>query len=517
MRTKHAIKNIAISIFSQVVIILLGFVSRKVFVDSLGAEYLGVNGLLSNVLSMMVLIEGGIGVSIVYNLYKPLADKNKEKIIALIQLYKKSYTVLAIIMLTISAILYPFIGYLMKTDSNISGMFVVYTIFVGKNMISYMNAYKWALINADQKGYILSASNLVFQIATTLGKIAILMVSNNYILYLLVEVGIFIIQNIINTIIVYKKYPYLRNKSKYKIDIETKVNIINNVKAMFLHNIGGYLVFSTDNILISAFVGLKAVGIYSNYTMVISQLSNLLSPVINGIGAGVGNLIATEDEDKAYSIFNISFMVSFWIYSFATIFLYNLLDPFIGWLFGEQYLLSKPILIVILLNFYLTGMRGPISTFKSKAGLFVQDKYISVIEGLINLFGSLILIKYLGFIGVFLGTTLSTLLTVFWSQPRVVYKYLFKRDVSSYFKKYVSMMIIMLIAGFVTTNICNYLISGISFVSLVLRGLVCVFLINGIYLVLFMKTEELKYLISAFKFQVQRIRKRVKINNEFAN
>ena len=126
MRTKYAIKNISISIFSQIVITLLGFASRKVFVDSLGAEYLGVNGLLSNVLSMMVLIESGMGISIVYNLYKPLADNNKEKIIALVQLYKKAYTALAIIMLVISSVLYPFMGYLMKTDTDIPGIFIVY-------------------------------------------------------------------------------------------------------------------------------------------------------------------------------------------------------------------------------------------------------------------------------------------------------------------------------------------------------------------------------------------------------
>lgn len=503
MRTKYAIKNISMSIFSQIVIILLGFVSRKVFVDNLGAEYLGVNGLLSNVLSMMVLIEGGIGISIVYNLYKPLAENNKGKIVALVQLYKKAYTALAIIMLIISMVLYPFMGYLMKTDTNISGMFIVYAIFVGKNMISYMNAYKWALINADQKGYVLSGSNLIFQIVTTLGKIAILMISKNYILYLLVEVSVFVIQNVVNTIIVYKRYPYLKEKSKHEIDLETKVNITKNVKAMFLHNIGGYLVFSTDNILISAFVGLKAVGLYSNYTMVISQLSNLLAPIINGIGAGVGNLIATEDENKTFSIFNISFMISFWIYSCATIFLYNLLDPFIVWLFGEKYILSKPIVIVVLLNFYLNGMRGPIATFKNKAGLFTQDKYISVIEGLVNLFGSLLLIKYLGFIGVFLGTTLSTLTTIFWSQPRVVYKHLFKRKVSEYFIKYLSRVVIMLIVGGVTTSICNALITGNSFMSLIGRGTICVILVNTIYILLFFKTDEVKYLINNLKVQLE--------------
>ena len=366
-----------------------------------------------------------------------------------------------------------------------------------------MNAYKWALINADQKGYVLSTSNLVFQILTTIGKILILMITKNYIAYLLIEVAIFVIQNVVNT------YPYIKNKSKYKIDLDTKDNINKNVKAMFFHNIGGYLVSSTDNILISAFVGLKAVGLYSNYTMVISQLSNLLSPIINGIGASVGNLIVTEDNNKTYSIFRVSFMISFWIYSFATIILYNLLDPFIGWMFGTEYILSKAVVLVVLLNFYLNGMRGPIATFKNKAGLFVQDKYISVIEGLVNLFGSLILIKYFGFIGVFLGTTLSTLVTVFWSQPRVVYKYLFKRTVISYFIKYVIGIVVMLLVGGVTTFICNLVATEITFISLIIRGLICLITVNSIYLLIFFRTPEIKYLITSLKVQFNLIREKV--------
>ena len=496
MRTKYAIKNISMSIFSQVVIILLGFLSRKVFINSLGEEYLGVNGLLTNVLSMMVLIEGGIGISIVYNLYKPLAENNKEKILALVQLYKKAYGILALIMIVISCGLYPFLGLIMKMDNPIKGMFWVYFIFVAKNSISYINAYKWALVSADQKAYLLTKWNLIFQVLTTLGKIVILMITDNYILYLSIELIIFVIQNIVKTIIVYNRYPYIKEKNKYIIDSQTKENIFKNVKAMFMHNIGGYLVFSTDNILISAFVSVKAVGLYSNYTMITSQVSALLSAVISGIDAGVGNLIVTEGKEKIYSIFKTSFLVSFWIYSWAVIFLFNLLEPFISWWIGEEYLLTKPIFIVVLINFYLNGMRGPIATFKNKAGLFVQDRYISVIEGLVNLFTSLILIKYFGFIGVFLGTTISTLTTVFWSQPRVTYKYLFKKTLIGYFIRYFTVIVIMILTGGITTFICNLLVSGTSFMSLVYRGIICLFVPNIIYLGVFFKTCEFKYLLN---------------------
>ncbi|EHK2306083.1 lipopolysaccharide biosynthesis protein [Clostridium perfringens] len=506
MRIKKAIKNIATSIISQIVIIILGFVSRKVFIDNLGTEYLGINGLLTNILSMMVLIEGGIGISIVYNLYKPLAENNKEQIIALVNLYKKSYRVLALIILIISIFLYPFLNKIMKTDISAISIILVYSIFVIKNIVSYLNAYKWALINADQKGYILTINNLIFQIVTTISKIIILVLTKNYLLFLLIELIIFIIQNFVNTKTIRRIYPYLNDKVNVSLDSKTKNNINKNIRAMFLHNIGGYLVFSTDNILISSFINVSTVGLYSNYTMIIGQLSGLLSPVISGIGAGVGNLIATENEEKIYEIFKTTFFISFWIYSFATIFLYNLLEPFINWWIGEGYLLNKFVFLVVLLNFYINGMRSVIGTYKSKAGLFVQDKYMPALEGVVNLVMSLILIKYLGLVGVFLGTTISTLIIPFWNQPRIVYKELLKKSVSKYFITYLVYLMIMLGVGWITGNLCNLIVGGYSFTSLIVRGVVCVIIPNTIYFILFFNTREFQYLWISIKNQINNLK-----------
>lgn len=506
MRIKKAIKNIATSIISQIVIIILGFVSRKVFIDNLGTEYLGINGLLTNILSMMVLIEGGIGISIVYNLYKPLAENNKEQIIALVNLYKKSYRVLALIILIISIFLYPFLNKIMKTDISAISIILVYSIFVIKNIVSYLNAYKWALINADQKGYILTINNLIFQIVTTISKIIILVLTKNYLLFLLIELIIFIIQNFVNTKTIRRIYPYLNDKVNVSLDSKTKNNINKNIRAMFLHNIGGYIVFSTDNILISSFINVSTVGLYSNYTMIIGQLSGLLSPVISGIGAGVGNLIATENEEKIYEIFKTTFFISFWIYSFATIFLYNLLEPFINWWIGEGYLLNKFVFLVVLLNFYINGMRSVIGTYKSKAGLFVQDKYMPALEGVVNLVMSLILIKYLGLVGVFLGTTISTLIIPFWNQPRIVYKELLKKSVSKYFITYLVYLMIMLGVGWITGNLCNLIVGGYSFTSLIVRGVVCVIIPNTIYFILFFNTREFQYLWISIKNQINNLK-----------
>ena len=212
MRTKNSIKNICISILTQIVITLLGFVSRKVFIDNLGTEYLGINGLLSNVLSMLSLVEGGIGTSIVYNLYKPLAENDEPRIIALVQLYKKLYGILAIIIFGLSLTLYPFLGILMKDGSTVTSINIIYFIFVSKNIISYLNAHKWSLINADQKGYVLAKYNLIFNILTTVSKIIVLVVTNNYILFLLIEIAIFVIQNLWNGKVVNERYPYIKTK-----------------------------------------------------------------------------------------------------------------------------------------------------------------------------------------------------------------------------------------------------------------------------------------------------------------
>lgn len=499
MRIKNSIKNIYISILTQIVITLLGFISRKVFIDNLGTEYLGINGLLTNILSMLSLVEGGIGTSIVYNLYKPLADKDEYRVIALVQLYKKLYGIIAIVIFIISLSLYPFLNIFIKDGISIKYLGVVYFIFVIKNIISYLNAHKWSLINADQKAYVLAKYNLVFNIITIISKIVILKVTQDYILYLLVEILIFVFQNLWNGKIVNERYPYIRTRKKYKVEKDIKENLITNVKALFLHNIGSYCVFGTDNILISTFINIKAVGLYSNYTMIIGQLSALLNPILNGVSASVGNLIATESDEKIYNTFNVIYLINFWIYSLSSILLFNLLEPFIEWCFGKNLLLNKITFIFILLNFYITGMRNSIGTFKAKSGIFSQDKYIPLLESIVNLGASIILVRIFGLAGIFMGTTISTICLPFWIQAKLVYRNVFNKSVIEYFKKYFFYIILTLIAGGVTTLATSCIKQFTGFEELVIKGLICCVIPNFVFILVFYKTEEFRYLIDVIK------------------
>lgn len=494
MRTEHSIKNMYIGVSTQVIIAILGFVSRKVFLDSLGLTYLGINGLLTNVLAMLALVESGIGAGIVYSLYKPLAVQDRPKIIALIQLYKRAYAVLAGIIFIISLIFYPFLGHLLKEHDVGMTITIAYFLFVAKNVIAYLNAHKVSLITADQKEYVIMRVNFLFQLLGYAGKIVILLWTKDYLLYLIVEVGLFLIQTLINGNIVNKRYPYIKTKIRYSLDEIERKQLITNIKALFLHTISGFCVTSTDNLLISAFIGVMVVGIYSNYTMIIGQLGTILAPLLDGFSSSVGNLIALENKEKRYNIFRITYFLNFWIYSVGVIFLYCMLEPFINWWLGSGYLLDSLTYNLILVNFYVTGMRASILIFKVKGGLFVQDQYFTLLEAGVNLIASCLLAMYIGLPGIFLGTLISTLTTVFWNSPRLVYKHLFDKKVFSYFKTYTFYACLTIGTGILTVWLADLMVRDQTFVSLVARGCISAFVPCLVYSVLFYKTNEFIYI-----------------------
>lgn len=506
MRTEHSIKNMYIGMGTQIIIAMLGFVSRKVFLDSLGLTYLGINGLLTNVLAMLALVESGIGASIVYSLYKPLALSDRPKIIALIQLYKRAYAILAILIIVISLIFYPFLGSLLKEHDMGITITIAYFLFVAKNAIAYLNAHKISLIAADQKEYVLMRVNFLFQLLGYAGKIMILLWTHNYLLYLAVEVGLFLIQTMLNGHIVTKRYPYIKTKIRYSLDALEKKQLIKNIKAMFLHNISGFCVTGTDHLLISAFIGVTVVGIYSNYTMIMGQLGTILAPLLDGFGASVGHLIALENKEKRYHIFKVTYFLNFWIYSVSVIFLFCMLEPFINWWLGSGYLLDPLTYWIILINFYVTGMRASVLIFKVKGGIFVQDQYFTLLEAGVNLIASCVLVKYMGLPGIFLGTLISTLTTVFWNSPRLVYKYLFDQEVFSYFKIYTLYACLTIGTGTLTVWIANLVVQGENFVSLMAKGCISALIPCVVYTVLFYKRDEFIYIQNVMLHFLRRLK-----------
>lgn len=495
----------------QIVIILLGFLSRKVFLDSLGTEYLGVNGVLTNIMAILSLVEAGISGSLTYNLYKPLAEDNKAKIIALVQLYKKVYQVLAIIIFCFSLLLYPFLDTILKGSDSVSFIKLAFLLFVLKNVVYYLFEHKVALIVADQKEYVLTRIYMMFHVISTVAKMVVLILTKNFILFIFIELITNLLHCLINNWMVGKRYSYINTKTKYFIEKVEKNGLITQVKALFLHKVGTYFIYGTDNILISYFLGVGMVGLYANYLMLIGQVGALFTPVLGGMTASVANLITVEGEDKQYSVFNMVYLINFWLYSAGIIFLYNLVEPFIQWWLGEGYLLDRLTFIILLLNFYLTGMRSSVSTFKEAGGIFVLDKYTPMIEAAINVGVSIVLVKYFGLAGIFIGTTISTLF-VFWYAPKLVYKNIFKRGVSSYFTKYLFYTILGVFTCFITTSLVNYLVIQNAFMLLVLKGMISLVVPSTIYLLVFHNRPEFHYI----KAIISNVLKAVKVKSASA-
>ena len=329
-------------------------------------------------------------------------------------------------------------------------------------------------------------------------KIGILHYTQNYILYLIIDSVITITNSIILAIIVNKMYPYLKNKVKDKLDSETKKDITKNVKAIVFQNIGNYLVFGTDNIIISSFVSVAAVGLYSNYNMLIEICRTFINQVFNNIYHSVGNLVAKENMDKVYSIYKTYRFLNFWLYSFFTIFLAIMLEDFIIQWIGSEFLMQGSLVFVLMFIFYERGMRNSITTVKTTSGIFHEDRFAPLCQAAINLVVSILLVQRIGIIGVFIGTLVSAIAVPFWTTPYLVYKKVFHKPVSHYFLKYTYYAAIGIGTYFLTNFICGFVPVG-DLISLIVRALICLVVPNLVYICIFYKTDEFKYLFGIVK------------------
>lgn len=472
MRTLNSAKNLITSIGITLVMTFLGFFTRKIFVDSVGVEYIGLNGFLTNILGVMSLLEGGFATSVIYNMYKPIAAEDHPKIIALLQLYKKVYRWIALGIFILSLLIYPFLHIFIKDVTSLSYLSIVYFIFVFNTLVGYFTAHKWAMINASQKAYKLAFINLTYQVGLSLAKILILYYTKDYILYLIIEAIFGIGQNIAVVQKCNKMFPYITTRKKYPIEKAVKDDIIKKMKALFLSSLGGYFMTSTDNIIISSFLGVSIIGYYSNYTLIVGLLRSFSDRVLTSYSESVGNLIASENEKEIYKVFRVAFFLDFIIASLLVIILWNTLDYFITWWLGKDYVLDQYIKAAILLNAYIMTMRGSAFIFKQKAGIFMQDRFTPLLQGTINVALSIIFVQYWGLAGVIFATIISLLSIGFWQFPRLCYKYIFHLSVARYFHVYIIYTLAMLSALTISHIICNYISINDLFIQSIVNGMI---------------------------------------------
>lgn len=506
-RTKKAALNIGSNLIVQILKTILSFVTRTVFIYCLGQESLGLNGLFTNILSMLSLAELGVGTAINFSLYEPLAKNDTKKISVLMTFYKKAYMIIGTIVLILGIILIPFLHIFIRDIVAISDVYIIYLLFLANTVSSYFISYKETLLAADQKNYKLTKINTLFLFISSIVQIIILIIFKKFVIYLLSQFILQLIQKIFVNKFISNEYKNVSFNSCEKIDDNDMKLIEKNVKAMVFHKIGDYCINGTDNLIISSFINIVTVGIYSNYLTILSLLTAFTTLFFNNLTSSIGNLLVTESNEKKYEIFKKINFVGFVMYGYCSVILINVFNDFITLWVGKEYCFNFWIVLSIVISFYITGQRIAPHTLKSAAGLYDIDKFTPLIQSVINLVVSIVLVQYIGILGVILGTIVSSLAVPSWQRPYIVYKYVLNKPFIKYLHSYIKNIILLAIITLISYFIGTFIFINNLFVIFILKIMITSIIYGLIICIFYRKSDEFKYF---YEFLINIVRRKLK-------
>lgn len=505
-RVKSATKNIAFGYLSNMITMLGSFVLRTIFISRLGETLNGVNDLYTGILSILSMAELGVGTAFNYSLYGPVARGDFEKIKSYMKVYRKAYMIIGMIIAVIGVGISPFLQYIISNPGSIAlnDLRCYYFIFLFNTVSTYFVSYKYSLVNAEQKNYIQTNVITITKIITISLQILAVLITGNFYVYLFTAAIVELLQKIFVSSYLNKRYPYLKDQDVKALSREESREIVAKTKALVFHKVGDVARLQTDSIIIAAFIDVGLVGKVGNYNMVITSVSNFVNIIFNSVLSSFGNLIATEDKEKQYSMFQVYRFAACWIYGFSAIGFYMLLTPLVGnlWL-GENWILAPGIVGCILIDYYFKGDRVVLSNFKTAAGVFEQDKYLALIQGAVNLVISIVLVQRMGLIGVYIGTIVSGLIANI-TKPCIIYKVCFQKKVAVYFRdslKYCGVLVLVLVLCLAAKQV---MMPAVTFVTFVGMMIVVTVIFNGCFLLLFGRSKEFHYLWGLVKNRITR-------------
>lgn len=451
-RTSNSFRNISAGFISQITGMVLGFISRTVFIKYLSAEYLGVSSLFSNILSMLALAELGLASAFIYELYKPLSKNDHVNTAVILRYFKKAYAVVGIVVILTGIILIPFLPDIIaeKPKTIVEDIRIIFFFYIISSASSYFFSYKTALLDADQKVSVTTLTFTKFSVGQNLVQILVLILTKNFLIYLSVQIISQLLANIYLSGLVDKKYPFLKQYAKMPLDLEVKKNIIGNVKATFLTKIGGVLVNATDNIFISMFVGLALLGKYSNYVLLFTLVSGFLMIIFANIKSSVAHFVINENLERQREMFKTINFFNFICFGLASLIIYFCINDFIEIWIGKSYVLAWYIPFILAVNFFMVGMQNGFWTFKGAYGYFRYGKYMVLGTAAINLVLSYFLGKHFGIAGIITATAIARLFTNFWYDPYIVLKKGLKQNPIVYLKRFSLYLLILSITAAVT-------------------------------------------------------------------
>lgn len=508
-RTQNSFFNVITGIGSTLLLVLLNFITRSVFIRTLGESYLGIEGVFTNILSMLSLADLGFGSAIVFKLYRPIEENDRPRLRVLVKLYRRTYFIVGCVIAFLGLCLIPFLPKLAKdyylfSELGLNAAFI-FLLYLFNSVSSYwFFAYKSAVVQANQKTYLLNLLGYATSIINSLCQILVLIYAKNFVLYVCVQIGFSVLNNILYALICDRRYPYVREKTPDRISREELKEFFKDCSALFLYRASSVITNASDTIVLSALVGLQTVGLYANYLSIKNSIRSLLFTCLTSINASLGSLYTTGKIEWSRLVYRVVNFCTVIIYGIAAIGMAVLMDDFISLWLGDRFVVTTwthngttfymPIAILIGVEVYAIGIANFCSSFRNAMGLFQELKYRPIATVILNLAICILAVPYLGIAGCIISTIISLSATNLIFDPLIIHKHALKQSARPYFRRNLVYMIVVLVAGVLAWWVCRLIpLEGI--LGFIVRGCVCVAIPGILFILCFFRTEEFRFLV----------------------
>ena len=434
-RTRKSILNAEVNIIFYLLGTFVAFFSRKIFLDCLGADFIGLTGTLMSILSLLNLSELGIGLSVSYFLYKPLAENNQQKISDILSLLGFLYKRIGQFILVSGIVISIFFPLIFRNNTMpLSIVYFAFYSFLCSNAIGYFINYRQTLLDADQKMYMVSIYSESFGLVKSIIQILLALYYKNLFIWVAIEFVSSLVQCWVLNWKINKEYPWLKtNKNQGPVLLKEYPDVLKKTKQIVIHQMKDFLLTKSDEIMIFAFVSLKMVAYYGNYVMIITKLSTMFLTFFSGMAAGIGNLIAESNKSHIKNIFWQLSSMKYITAGILVITLSFLINPFISWWLGSEYELSAVIVILFMINLFFMQTRSIVDMFNHSYGLY-GDVWAAWAEGIINIIVTIAIAFKWGIIGILMGKIVSVFFIIVIWKPYYLYTKGFKESVWDYWK-----------------------------------------------------------------------------------
>ena len=432
-RVHKSILNAEVNLLFYFLSLFLAFFSRKVFLECLGDEFIGLTGTLTNILGYLSLAELGIGSCISFFLYKPLQSNNRLEIQEILSVFGYLYRWIGIIILISGIIISLFFPLIFSAaDLSLGIIYFSFYSLLASSLIGYFINYREVLLAADQKNYLVAIYFQSAGIIKTALQIILAYTYKNLYLWVAIEFVFALLGCIILNWKINKEYPWLKtDKSQGHFLLKKYPGIIINTRQIFIHQIKDFILSKSDELFVFIFVSLQMVAYYGNYILITTKVSFLFKSVLDSVNAGIGNLVAEGNKKHMLDVFWELMTIRFFVAGVLCFSIYFYIEPFICLWLGREYILDHRILVLLAIYIYITNSRGVVDAFNHAHGLYA-DVWSAWVELFLNVSITIVAGIYFGIIGILLGKLISVgFIVIFW-KPYYLFSSGFKEQISIY-------------------------------------------------------------------------------------